>query len=359
MAKKNQQAVEDSAIKEVPADTASEGTKKLSVGESFGALKTRTLHARDLKQHKRIHDDLARQINDSSAILDDNRHILQNFDQVIDEQQQIIQSAEKDLNREERLLKKLKAEEKETSSSLNGMVNEHRRMEEGYKSARASAEADFGAAKRKYSQIEGELNKVQRLISDLEKTIAADSVSRDTSSDPGTQQQAQSRIESATSELAGAREQLVVLEGQRAQASAERTSTQASYEGASRALKDLTKSHEKDEGVLEKQLKDTKKKIDECEGSIAALRQQIKEGQDRIVYARQVMNNPDETHELAAKIETQKQEAASMRTTITSMEERHQELKRGSRKALTLIILVAIVIIAIIVVVLVFGSSAA
>ena len=130
MAEENRRsAPEDQAAKpRLAADANGDG--KLSVGESFGALKDRTLHARDLKQQKRAHDDLARQINDSSTVLEDNRYILMNYERVISEQKAILESAQKDLKREENLLKNLTSDEKEVSSSLNSMVADHRRLEE-------------------------------------------------------------------------------------------------------------------------------------------------------------------------------------------------------------------------------------
>ncbi len=340
------------------AASASEGGKEgSSVAESFGALKDRTVSARELKDRRRAHDQLSQQIQDDEARLADNRYILANFEAEVAHQNDIIGENQKALNAQTAQIKTLKQRYDQTKSDLSRMKKEHKKLEKTYEQRRDEAHDALTASKRALADIQAQARKAELAISDAQRDIMSLQVKADQSQDSAEKSKALSEIESLNVKLAQSKDDLVSLEPRQSAAQTKRAQDQAVYDGAAQALKDVKSKNDDDERALEKQLKEIDNDIDAGNEKAASLRKNIEAAQDRIAYCQEVKENPTTTEELARAIEQDRDTAEQIQSDIAQRETVHRDLKKRSRKAVAIIVLIAIAIIAIVACVFYFGTA--
>ena len=277
--------------------------------ESFSALGTSIAQGRDLKKKRKALDEYRKTLDTLKQAYDDRVNIAQNYDAIITDQEHIIAATNTDIQRateaREDIERKIADANEELAELKRRQAKERKPLEEELD----LRNAELASVKDELKQVKAQRDSLDLFDGDSPTAARSEAV-HDAVVD-----KVNDKLEAAKTAQRSAQKALAAREKE------ERSRQKRALDG----IKHL--NGEKDKAS---------KRIEELEKRLASAR-------ERVAFCEHVIEYPEETRAMAARIAENEQTAAEMEAQVNSLESKHALSKAASGKARAVVIAAGII----------------
>lgn len=290
--------------------------------ESFSALGTSMAQGRDLKKKRKALDEYKKTLATLKQAYDDRVNIALNHESILVDQEHIIAATNSDIERATRNREEIEAKIAEANDDLADLKRRQAKERRPLEDELDLRNAELASAKDELKQVKAQRDSLDLFDADS-PAVASTEAAHDAVVD-----KVNGKLEAAKAAQRSAQKTLDAREKE------ERSKQKRALDG----IKHLNGDKEKAE-----------KRIEELEKRLAA-------AHERVSFCEYVIEHPEETEAMAARIEENERTAAAMEAQVSSLESKHALSKAASGKARAVVIVAAIAFVIFIIFLLVISN---